>query len=63
MVSKYIGAYGKQAFVVNFKYSSNTIQEAKKRTAYFCLIENGLLDIKKIAKYSNRAVTYSIVEW
>ena len=42
-MSKYIGAYGKQALVVNFQYSSKAMQEAKRCIAYFSLIENGLL--------------------
>ena len=41
-MSKHIGAYGKQTFAVNLRHPSKTIQEAKKCTAYFIRIENGL---------------------
>ena len=42
VMSKYIEVYGKQSFAVNLKYPSKAIQEAKKCSAYFSLIENGL---------------------
>jgi len=40
-MSKYIGAYGKQTVMVNFKHSSKAIQEAKSALHTFALLKMG----------------------
>ena len=45
-MSKYIGAYGKHAFAVNFRYSSKAIQQAKSALHTLALLKMGYYSLQ-----------------